>query len=172
MPTSVTGLSNSTRAPASGFTLLEVMVVVAIISVMLVVVRISLPDRAADALKLEAQRFVLTLNDCRDSAVLSGTPAGIRIVAGRYALERYQRGWRAVARGGNDAPRVLADEVELTVPPPRGGKVAPGPAVVCLPSGETRMANIMLSHRRERGYYRFHDNVDGEFIATWMAPAT
>ena len=159
-------------ARAAGFTLLEVMVVVAIISVMLVVVRISLPDRAADALKLEAQRFVHTLDDCRDSAVLSGSPAGIRIVTGRYVLLRYQRGWRPLATVGNDAPRTLPDEVELVVPPVRGAKPDTGPAVVCLPSGETRIANIVLSHRRERGYYRFHDNVDGEFVAQWVAPAT
>ncbi|MCC6709999.1 MAG: GspH/FimT family pseudopilin [Gammaproteobacteria bacterium] len=166
---SVTGPTNKPVARAAGFTLLEVMVVVAIVSVMLVAVRISLPDRAADALKFEAQRFVLTLNDCRDSAVLSGSPTGIRIAAGHYDLLRYHRGWQALARQGNDAPRVLPDEVELTVPPSRGGKVESGPAVVCLPSGETRMAAIALSHRRERGYYRFNDNVDGEFIATWTA---
>jgi general secretion pathway protein H len=159
-------------ARAAGFTLLEVMVVVAIIGVMLAVVRISLPDRAADALKLEAQRFVLTLNDCRDSAVLSGSPTAIRIDARRYGLQRYHHGWQALPALGANAARELPDEVELTVPPVRGARLDNSPAVVCLPSGETRLANIVLSHHRERGYYRFHDNVDGEFIAEWMAPAT
>lgn len=172
MPTSETGQSNNAVARAAGFTLLEVMVVVAIISVMLVVVRISLPDKSADTLKLEAQRFVQTLNDCRDTAVLSGSPAGIRIGAGRYDLQRYHRGWQALRALGANAMRRLPDEVDLSVPPVRGAKLETGPAVVCLPSGETRLANIVLSHRRERGYYRFHDNVDGEFIAEWMAPAT
>ncbi len=171
-PTSATGRSNSPVTRTTGFTLLEVMVVVAIISVMLVVVRISLPDRAADALKLEAQRFVHTLNDCRDTAILSGSPAGIRIAADRYGVERYQRGWRALPAQLGNTTRVLPDEVELKVPPARGAKPVSGPAVVCLPSGETRIANIILSHRRERGHYRFEDNVDGEFIAQWMAPAT
>ena len=172
MPISVIGRLNKPVARATGFTLLEVMVVVAIIGVMLVVVRISLPDRAADALKIEAQRFVQTLNDCRDNAVLSGSPTGIRIGVGRYGLERYHRGWQALPAVGANAPRALPGEVELMVPPVRGAKVDTGPAVVCLPSGETRLSNIVLSHRRERGHYRFLDNVDGEFIAEWRAPAS
>ena len=172
MPTSETGRPSKLVARAAGFTLLEVMVVVAIIGVMLVVVRISLPDRAADALKIEAQRFVQTLNDCRDTAVLSGSPTAIRIDVGSYGLQRYHHGWQALPARGADAPRSLPDEVELSVPPVRGAKVESGPAVVCLPSGETRLAAITLTHRRERGYYRFHDNADGEFIAEWMAPAT
>ena len=172
MPTSETGRTNKPVARAAGFTLLEVMVVVTIISVMLVVVRISLPNKAADALKLEAQRFVQTLNDCRDTAVLSGSPTGIRIGARGYGLERYHRGWQALAPVGANAPRILPDDVDLSVPPVRGAKVESGPAVVCLPSGETRLANIVLVHHRERGYYRFHDNIDGEFIAEWMAPAS
>ncbi len=173
MPTSATGrINKSVLRVAAGFTLLEVMVVVAIIGVMLVVVRISLPNRAADTLKIESQRFVQTLNDCRDNAVLSGSPIGIRIGAQGYGLERYHRGWQALPAIGANAPRVLADEVELSVPPVRGAKVDAGPAVVCLPSGETRLSNIVLSHRRARGHYRFLDNVDGEFIAEWLAPAT
>ena len=172
MPISVIGRLNKPVARATGFTLLEVMVVVAIIGVMLVVVRISLPDSAADALKIEAQRFVQTLNDCRDNAVLSGSPTAIRLGDRRYSLERYHRGWQALPALGANAMRALPDEVELMVPPVRGAKVASGPAVVCLPSGETRLSNIVLSHRREAGHYRFLDNVDGEFIAEWRAPAS
>lgn len=168
MPISEIGRTTKAVTHAGGFTLLEVMVVVAIIGVMLVVVRISLPDRAADALKLESQRFVQTLNDCRDSAVLSGSPTGIRLGRAAYGLERYRRGWQPLSR--DDAVRTLADEVDLSVPPQRGARVAPGPAVVCLPSGETRLSNIALSHRRAAGYYRFFDNADGEFVAAWVAP--
>lgn len=172
MPISVTGRPNKPVARVAGFTLLEVMLVIVIVGVMLAVVRISLPDRAADALKLEAQRFVETLHDCRDNAVLSGSPTGIRIGAGRYGLERYHRGWQALPAAAASAPRTLPDEVEMSVPPVRGAKVESGPAVVCLPSGETHLSNIVLSHRRERGHYRFLDNIDGEFIAEWLAPAT
>ncbi len=170
MPISGTGPSSSARA--TGFTLLEVMVVIAIIGVMLVVVRISLPDRAADALKLESQRFVQTLNDCRDTAVLSGSPTGIRIGGGRYDLARYHRGWHALSPADTSAVRSLPEEIELRMPPVRGARPESGPAVVCLPSGETRVSNIALSHRREPGYYRFFDNADGEFVAEWVAPAT
>ena len=172
MPISETGRLSRPTPRAAGFTLLEVMVVIAIIGVMLVVVRISLPDRAADALKLESQRFVQILNDCRDTAVLSGSPTGIRIDARRYRLERYHRGWQVLPAASANAIRALPDEVDLSVPPLRGARVEPGPAVVCLPSGETRLSNIALSHRRARGYYRFYDNADGEFVAQWVTPPT
>ncbi len=172
MPISETGQPSRRTSHAAGFTLLEVMVVIAIIGVMLVVVRISLPDRAADALKLESQRFVQTLNDCRDTAVLSGSPTGIRIGRRRYGLERYHRGWQVLPAAGADAGGVLPEDIDLSVPPLRGKRVESGPAVVCLPSGETRLSNIALSHRRERGYYRFYDNADGEFVAAWVTPRT
>lgn len=172
MPISGTGPSSSATFRAAGFTLLEVMVVVTIIGVMLVVVRISLPDRAADALKLESQRFVQTLNDCRDTAVLSGSPTGIRIAARRYDLARYHRGWQALAANGSSSVRVLPDEIELSVPAVRGARVEQGPAVVCLPSGETRVSKLVLRHQREQGYYRFFDNADGEFVAEWVSPPT
>lgn len=172
MPISETGQPSSSSARVAGFTLLEVMVVIAIIGVMLVVVRMSLPDRAADALKLESQRFVQTLNDCRDTAVLSGSPTGIRIGAGRYDLARYRRGWEALSVAGANNVRALPDEIELSVPAVRGARVASGPAVVCLPSGETRLSNLELAHRRAHGYYRFYANADGEFIAEWVTPRT
>ena len=144
---------------------------IAIIGVMLVVVRISLPDRAADALKLESQRFVQTLNDCRDTAVLSGSPTAIRIAPGRYDLARYHRGWEALATNGASSVRALPDEIELSLPAVRNARVESGPAVVCLPSGETRVSNISLRHQREAGYYRFFDNADGEFVAEWVTPS-
>ena len=172
MSISGTGRPSSAAVRAAGFTLLEVMVVIAIIGVMLVVVRISLPDRSADALKLESQRFVQTLNDCRDTAVLSGSPTGIRIAAGRYDLARYHRGWQALSATDPNAVRALPDDIELSVPVVRGARVESGPAVVCLPSGETRVANIALSHRREAGHYRFIANADGEFVAEWVTPPT
>lgn len=172
MPISGTGPSSSATSRAAGFTLLEVMVVIAIIGVMLVVVRISLPDRAADALKLESQRFVQTLNDCRDTAVLSGSPTGIRIASRRYDLARYHRGWQALAANGSSSVRVLPDDIELSVPVVRGARVEQGPAVVCLPSGETRVSKLLLRHQREQGYYRFFDNADGEFVALWVSPPT
>lgn len=172
MPISETGRSSSAPLRVSGFTLLEVMVVIAIIGVMLVVVRISLPDRAADALKLESQRFVQTLNDCRDTAVLSGSPTGIRIAPRRYDLARYRRGWQDLPTNGDSSLRTLPDDIELSMPAVRNTRVESGPAVVCLPSGETRVSNIVLRHQRAQGYYRFFDNADGEFVAQWVGPTT
>lgn len=172
MPTSATGTRNSAaRAGARGFTLLELMVVVAIIGVMLVVVRISLPDRDADALRLEARRFVDALQDCREGAVLSGAPIGIRLGGASYALERYRGHWQPLRtpRGEADVRR-LPEGLEVALLRARGD--ATRPAVVCLPSGETRIGEVALGARGARAYYRFRDDQDGAFVADWVAPPT
>ena len=146
------------------------MIVVAIIGVLLLVVHLSVPDRAADALKLEAERFVAMLDDCRETAVLSGSPAGIRIAGSGYALERYRREWRPFDQVTDATRRALPEDIAMILPRARIEETSASPAVVCLPSGEAALPGIELVHRRRPGYYRFHDDIDGEFVAEWVAP--
>lgn len=168
MPTSATGPRNSAdrRAPR-GFTLLEVMVVVAIIGVLLVVVRLALPDRRGEALATEAREFVLALEECRDSAVLSGAPVGIRLRGEAYGFEHYRGRWqpRLTPRGELDLHR-LPTGLEIALARAGGTR----PAVVCLPDGETRIGAVMLGARGQREHYRFRDDQDGVFVADWVGP--
>ena len=148
------------------------MVVVAIVGVLLVMVRLRLPDRVADSLAHESRRIVAVLNDCRDSAVLSGSPAGIRVSSASYEIARYRRGWHAVTRDG--APELTRLPLGLALQLPRQGVPdadAP-PDVVCLPTGETVLPALRLTHAQAAGFYEFRDGEDGRFIAAWVEPRT
>jgi hypothetical protein len=121
-------------------------------------------------LALEARRFVQALDDCRDAAVLSGAPAGIRIARSGYAMERFRRQWQALP-AADAAPHALPAEITLSVATSaRPGKAAVPPAVVCLPTGEIGLPAVRLSHRQRAGYYEFRDGADGEIRAAWIEP--
>lgn len=145
------------------------MIVVAIIGVILFVVHLRVPDRAAATLKLEAERMVQMLNDCRETAVLTGAPIGVRIAADSYALARYRHAWRPFAAAADSARHVLPAEIELTVARPPADD---SPAVVCLPSGEAALPALEMRHVSSAGHYRFIDDSDSGFVAEWLAPPT
>jgi general secretion pathway protein H len=77
MPTSAPGSSKLTarlRRRAAGFTLLELMVVVAIIAIASAGVAFALRDAAGDPLDREAQRLAALLESGRARSRLSGQP--------------------------------------------------------------------------------------------------
>jgi len=157
---SVTGPPNSAAA-ARGFTLLEVVVVVALIGILLVVVSVRAPDRAAQALSFEAERFAAEMNACRDRAVLSGLPHGVRVEAHGYGSVRFERAWRARDDGAHELP----DPIEFVVWPGDAER----PAVICLPSGETEIGRLTLAHRGRDGAYEFVADLDGAYAPRFAA---
>lgn len=56
----------------SGFTLIEIMVVVVIISVMSVAITLSLNGTSDRTARLQANRFIAVVNEVRDEAVIAG----------------------------------------------------------------------------------------------------
>lgn len=77
-------ITNYTKRIQSGFTLLEIMVVTAIIGVMatlLVGAVMQDNDRTA---KLEAERFMAVLAELQDEAVLAGVPFSVQFCGGGY----------------------------------------------------------------------------------------
>lgn len=73
MPTSVPGNRPQRRA-ARGFTLIELMVVVAIIAVSSALVTLALRDSSADRLEREAQRLATLLEAARAESRVTGLP--------------------------------------------------------------------------------------------------
>ena len=95
MPTSATGISSRpprlpVRARASGFTLLEVLVVMVIVGIIVSMAVISVNvlgrDREMDQ---EARRLQAVLDQAREDAMLEGRDLGLRIDARGYDFVRY-----------------------------------------------------------------------------------
>lgn len=76
-----------------GFTLVELMVVIAIIGVMAGAVILTLPDPRG-RLTDEAERFAARATAARDMAIVDGRPVALRVTARGYAFDRRQgRQW-------------------------------------------------------------------------------
>lgn len=91
MPTSATGSNNG---PAAGFTLVEMMVVLAIVGLMTAVVAVNFPSPGDDLVR-ESERFAARLLAARDNAILGNRETAAVVDADGYRfVERDGRVWR------------------------------------------------------------------------------
>lgn len=126
MPTSATGTCNRHRSRA-GFTLVELLVVVAVIAVAATAVVLSLPD-PRPGVAVEAERFAARLVLAREEAVLTNRSVAVRLSPQGYGFEAYDgQRWETLSGAlkpqlwpeglrGPDSGRVLFDATGLTDP--------------------------------------------------------
>lgn len=82
------------RRDETGFTLVELMVVIVIIGLMASVVVLAMPDPGG-GVAAEAERFAARAKAARDLAIVEARPAMIAVDAGGYQVSRRVRGqWR------------------------------------------------------------------------------
>lgn len=135
-PTSGTG--------TSGFTLVEVLVVVAIIGLVVALASVNLMPGDREVGRRETARLALALESARDTAWFGGRPIAIAFSEGRMRrLARVGSAWRA------DAARdtVLPDEVRIDAVTVNGRALAAGDGLVFLPDGLDEPFRVALEVR-------------------------
>ena len=156
MRTSATGSWHPEVTRQRGFTLVEVMLALAIIGIVATAALLALPDRADEALEHTAAKLLGAIEDCRHHAVLSGTPSGLSVRADGAAAMRFRGRWVSPVQPGDFpfADGVTSDYVD--------GDDTPG--VVCLPSGETRLPPLALLHAASGASLALVENANGDLV--------
>lgn len=87
------------RSARAGFTLVELLMVVAILGLAAGAVVLAVPD-PRPAVGVEAERFAARLSRARDEAVLSNRPVAVEVTPTGYAFTAFDgRAWSALSDG-------------------------------------------------------------------------
>lgn len=100
------------RARAAGFTLLELLMVVALIATASALVTLSLPDPDRAVLERDGQRLAALLDSARAQSRASGRPVFWRAIDGGFRFEGMQPSGQA-APGPRPAMRWLDGDVRI-----------------------------------------------------------
>lgn len=99
MRTLATGRARSSRKDRAGFTLVELMMTVAIIAMAAAAVVMVAPD-PRPAVGAEAERFAARLTSARDEAVMTNRPIAVETTASGYGFQAFDgRLWTALQDG-------------------------------------------------------------------------
>lgn len=159
------------RGGAGGFTLLEVLVVVAIIGVMASLAVLSIGNRALDdRLEAEARRLQELIALAADEALLQGVELGFVQTVDGYGFLAFKDGrWLPLEDAGVLRSRAIAEPFYLTLSV-EGRPVAPQrtddpeaerkPQVLLLSSGQATAFSLDVRAREHRAWYR----LDGDAL--------
>lgn len=166
MPISATGRPDV--GLAQGFSLIELLVGLVIISVLLGAVALAFPDTAARRSELAASRAQAWLQLACERAELTGRDVGIALSQQSLAFGNLQAGrWQPFPDSPAEAlrPRVLDAEVSLSLaidqrPLGLPGQLPDQPQLACLATGELTPFQLQLDGPGN-SRWRIHGEPDG-----------
>jgi general secretion pathway protein H len=148
MRTSVTGTTKELRASAHrGFTLIEVVVVLFVLTIVLGFVGVRLTRDEGDLLRDEGRRLALVLQNAQQQAILEGRPYAFALTPEGYRFLGLDRENHLVPIEFDEllGPRVLPRVMTLGPVKPRGDKSTKADPIVFDPSGEFPSFTLVLT---------------------------
>lgn len=133
MPTSAAGNNEH------GFTLVELMVVIAILAVLTTAVMFAIPDPRGRLID-DADRFAARTKAARDDAILQSRDMRVRLTATGYSVERRRQGLWQSQTEKPFAPAAWSS----------GTNASGAPAIVFDATGATAPATVTLARDSER----------------------
>lgn len=137
-----------------GFTLIEILVVLVIIGIMVGLIGVRMMPDDDRAVRNEAERLSLLLEQARDQAVASGEPIAFSVEAGRYRFWALDGENEWVPRSGDELlqDRPLPDGVQLAALQLNQANAAAYTRLVFLPSGSNApfTADLVLNAAHAR----------------------
>ncbi|HSX60285.1 MAG TPA: type II secretion system minor pseudopilin GspH [Tahibacter sp.] len=155
-------------APARGFTLIEILVVVVILAVLAAAVSIALSGAGGERqLEREAERLQALIGYACEHAEIGGIPVGLSLVDGGYAFSRRDgETWKPFEQGelrdrrwpGNVRVELSRDGKRIEIPP----QPPEIPPVVCFASGELTPFRLELGLPDLALRWRLDGRLDGD----------
>lgn len=149
-----------------GFTLLELLVVLVIVTLLVSFATLRLGDNRAAQLEREAQRLAALLEAAGDEAVLQGQELGLRLEPDGYRFLRYTPPeWAALEDDALLRPRRLPATIRLELrldglpPPPDADPQAP--QIIVYSSGEHTPFELTLGAAETAVRYRLRTGLLG-----------
>jgi general secretion pathway protein H len=134
----------SETGTTSGFTLVEVLVVVAIVGLVVAIASVNLMPGDREVGRRESARLALAIENARDSAWFGGRPVALTFNEGRMRrLARVGNAWRPDPT--RDTP--FGDDLRVAAVSVNGQALAPGDGLVFLPDGLDEPFRVALEVR-------------------------
>ena len=157
-----------------GFTLLELLVVVAIIGVMATLVTLGLGPRGDRRTASEAELLAAACNASDEAAVLSGRPRGVVLAQDVYRQVQYDgRRWlpgQGGPEGGYRLPTPLTLQGAGLWPALDQGSTPQLPQLVFLPGGDRQLGSVSLINAITAERFDIAAGADGRIRALAIRP--
>lgn len=152
----------------SGFTLLEIMVVLALIAISVTFVVLNLQRDTDGAAKLEARRFAGLIEQARSESILSGRPYAVRVDPDHrtYTFLTHQKQWSPVKDDDVFRPRTFPQDLKISFDS-TGGPEAAGDLLVIEGLGE--ITPFVLTIRGDTRLYKVSID-DGQNVVVSSGP--